>query len=271
MFVDTFTYFNEKELLELRVNALKDHVDGFIIAEGDRTHRGDPKSFTLKETITELGLPSDLIQVLEVKLPSQEETVDPWVRERGQRDALTTALEYLPDDTIFICSDCDELPNWECFDDLKAALKQVPTRIFGLNMSMHYGRADLQLFSPEGELFEWRCATVCTVETLKTYGSLTRVREQPNRKFIGCRDAGWHFSWMGTSDQRAQKLSSIAEHYIWDCPEVQALCASFVPQEGATDMLGRKDHLLTRYPIEDLPEEAVKLDRVKRYLLPDGR
>jgi beta-1,4-mannosyl-glycoprotein beta-1,4-N-acetylglucosaminyltransferase len=271
MFVDTFTYFNEKELLELRINALKDHVDGFVIAEGDRTHRGDPKPFTLKETIKELGLPSDLIQILEVRLPSQEEAVDPWVRERGQRDALATALKYLPDDTIFICSDCDELPNWECFDDLKAALEQVPTRIFGLNMSMHYGRADLQLFSPEGELFEWRCATVCTVETLKTYGSLTRVREQPNRKFIGCRDAGWHFSWMGTADQRAQKLSSIAEHYIWDHPEVQALCASFVPQEGSTDMLGRKDHLLTRYPIEDLPEEAVKLDRVKRYLLPDGR
>ena len=271
MFVDTFTYFNEKELLELRINALKDHVDGFVIAEGDRTHRGDPKPFTLKETIKELGLPSDLIQILEVRLPSQEEAVDPWVRERGQRDALATALKYLPDDTIFICSDCDELPNWECFDDLKAALEQVPTRIFGLNMSMHYGRADLQLFSPEGELFEWRCATVCTVETLKTYGSLTRVREQPKRKFIGCRDAGWHFSWMGTADQRAQKLSSIAEHYIWDHPEVQALCANFVPQEGSTDMLGRKDHLLTRYPIEDLPEEAVKLDRVKRYLLPDGR
>ena len=271
MFVDTFTYFNEKELLELRINALKDHVDGFVIAEGDRTHRGDPKPFTLKDTILELELPSDIIQVLEVKLPSWEEAPDPWVRERGQRDALATALWHLPKDAVFICSDCDELPNWECFDDLKSALAENPSRIFGLNMSMHYGRADLQLFSPKGELFQWRCATVCTVGTLEAYGSLTRVREQPNRKFIGLRDAGWHFSWMGTPDQRARKLSSIAEHYIWDRPEVQALCADFVPQEGATDMLGREDHLLTRYPLEDLPEEAVKLDRVKKYLLPDGR
>ena len=185
MLVDTFTYFNEKELLELRINALKDHVDGFIIAEGDRTHRGDPKPFTLKDTIEELGLPSDVIQVLEIKLPSQEEAADPWVRERGQRDALSKALFFLPEDAVFICSDCDELPNWDCFDDLEAALSQNPSQIFGLNMSMHYGRADLQLFSPEGELFEWRCATVCTVGTLKTHGSLTRVREQPDRKFIG--------------------------------------------------------------------------------------
>jgi hypothetical protein len=27
---------------------------------------------------------------------------------------------------------------------------------------------------------------------------------------------------------------------------------------------------LTSYPVEDLPEEAVKLERVKAYLLPDG-
>jgi len=34
-------------------------------------------------------------------------------------------------------------------------------------------------------------------------------------------------------------------------------------------MLGREDHLLTYYPVEDLPEEVVKLERVKKYLLPD--
>jgi len=66
---------------------------------------------------------------------------------------------------------------------------------------------------------------------------------------------GTSVGW-GTPDQRARKLSSIAEHYIWDRPEVQALCADFVPQEGATDMLGREDHLLTRYPLEDLPRRS---------------
>jgi hypothetical protein len=35
-------------------------------------------------------------------------------------------------------------------------------------------------------------------------------------------------------------------------------------------MLGREDHLLTSYPVEDLPKEAVKLKRVKEYLFPDG-
>jgi hypothetical protein len=101
-------------------------------------------------------------------------------------------------------------------------------------------------------------------------GSITEIRAQPNRKVLGNRDGGWHFSWMGDNETRKLKLRSIAEFYIWDTPEVQDLCETFNPQEGITDMLGRKDHILTSYPIEDLPPEAVKLERVKKYLLPDG-
>ena len=64
MLIDCFPYFNERELLELRVSLLKDHVDGFLIADADRTHRGEPKAFTCAETIKELGLPDELIEVI---------------------------------------------------------------------------------------------------------------------------------------------------------------------------------------------------------------
>jgi hypothetical protein len=44
----------------------------------------------------------------------------------------------------------------------------------------------------------------------------------------------------------------------------------FEPEEGHTDMLGREDHLLTSYPIENLPEGVLKIERVRQFLLPDG-
>ena len=270
MFLDTFTYFNERELLELRINALKDYVSGFIISEGNRTHRGDPKEYTCLDAIRSLGLPEDMIWVIHTDLPSIEEAPDPWVRERGQRDALVKPLSLLPDNAIFLCSDVDEILNPSKLEVLKDRIHEDPDKILGLSMSMHYGRADMQLSSPTGELFEWRCATVCTVKTLKKYGSITEVRNQPNREFVGKRDGGWHFSWMGDAATRKLKLSSIAEHYLWDTDEVRARCEAFEPLEGHVDMLGRKDHLLTRYPVEDLPREAVKLGRVRKYLLPDG-
>jgi len=75
---------------------------------------------------------------------------------------------------------------------------------------------------------------------------------------------------MGDADKRLRKLSSIAEYYIWDKPEVQKLCNEFDPEVGKTDMLGRQDHLITSYPVDKLPEAALRIERVRQYLLPDG-
>ena len=111
MLLDCFPYFNEKEILELRIATLYDHVDGFLITDANRTHRGEEKPFTVLDTLKELGISDEKIQVLHVELPPYEEAPDPWIRERGQRDALGVGLHMLPDDIIFISSDCDEIVN----------------------------------------------------------------------------------------------------------------------------------------------------------------
>ena len=270
MLIDTFPYFNEKELLELRIRTLEDHVDGFLITDANYTHRGEPKPFTCVETLKELGISDENVQVLHVELPSYEDAPDPWVRERGQRDAIGVGLHMLQDETVFICSDCDEIANPDKFPELLEAVEREKEKIVRLSMSMHYGRADRQLVSDKGELFDWRCGVVSTVGQLKDQGTLSAMRASQDNYYFGERDAGWHLSWMGDADKRKTKLRSIAEYYIWDKPEVQKLCEDFVPEEGKTDMLGREDHLLTSYPVEDLPEGAVKLERVRRYLFPDG-
>ena len=154
MLLDCFPYFNERELLELRIRTLEDHVDGFLITDANRTHRGDEKNFTCLEAIRELGLPEEKIQVLHVELPSYEEVPDPWIRERGQRDALGVGLDLMDDDDVFICSDCDEIANPARFSELLEVVKEEKEKIVRLSMSMHYGRADRQLVSPTGELFE---------------------------------------------------------------------------------------------------------------------
>ena len=137
-------------------------------------------------------------------------------------------------------------------------------------MAMHSGRADRQLESPTGEKFDWRCGTASTVGQLKEFGTLSSLRATTNNYYVGDRDAGWHLSWMGDAEKRRRKLSSIAEYYIWDKPEVQKLCDEFEAEEGKTDMLGRHDHLITSYPVDKLPEAALRIERVRRYLLPDG-
>jgi hypothetical protein len=71
MIVDCFMFFNEKELLELRVSMMNNHVDKFLIADSNRTHSGIKKEFTCKKIIKELGLPEEKIEVIEVDIPEE--------------------------------------------------------------------------------------------------------------------------------------------------------------------------------------------------------
>lgn len=267
MLIDCFPYFNEKELLELRIEVLKDHVDGFLIADANFTHRGEPKEFSAVKTLQELGLDQDKVQVLHVELPGCGETLDPWVRERSQRDALGVGLQMLPDDTVFICSDCDEIVNPDKLNEIIEEASKESTSVIHLSMSMHYGRADKELVSPEGLPFDWRNAFVSTVGRFKKDSTLSSMRASQNNIYLGSRDMGWHFSWMGDSERRLTKLKAYA-HWETDTPVVETICKNFEPTVGSKDMLGREDHLISDYPLEKLPQQIFSLPRVQKYLLP---
>ena len=59
MIIDSFLYYNETELLELRLKVLYNYVDRFVIVEGNRTFKGDPKPFRCKQDLIKLGFNSD--------------------------------------------------------------------------------------------------------------------------------------------------------------------------------------------------------------------
>lgn len=52
MVYDCFTFFNEYELLELRLKTLYNVVDYFVIVESNKTHHNVPKPYNFAENIT---------------------------------------------------------------------------------------------------------------------------------------------------------------------------------------------------------------------------
>lgn len=280
MLFDCFLYFDEKELLELRFNILKDIVDGFIITDGNRTFRGDPKPFTCVDTIRELGLPEEKIQVLHVELPSFEDIQIPWAREYAQRDALGVGMRMCPPDSVFFFSDVDEIPKPDRLLEAVELAKADPKRCVRLSMPMFYGRADLRVKDPHGSDDKapnnWTCGTVVLYEHLDQTPS--QIRQNPNDLILGNCDAGWHFSWMGDAARMKKKVTSFS-HCFDDIPnsvapadsdEMLAHLDAYKAQAGGTDPLGRSDHILEPYPHELLPPELFKLERVRSYLLPNG-
>jgi GR25 family glycosyltransferase involved in LPS biosynthesis len=240
--VDCFTYFNEKELLELRVNLLKNHVDKFIITDANYTFSGNLKEYSCKETIQELGLPQDMIEVIEVDL-SEENLGEPTEfdksyhpdrpsRERIQRDSIAKCLETnsFDDDTVFIVSDCDEIINPEYISILCNHARTNRNKIFKADLVHLEGRADFRVYEKNNNKpREWRYSLfVCLKEHMQHIG-LNSIRAdfdnpyevvwpyiQPrieNGTFIpGERmmDLGWHFSWMGDNQNRLLKSESFS-------------------------------------------------------------
>lgn len=281
MVIDTFPYFNERELLELRIRLLYDHVDKFIICEGDHTHKGDPKPLTCKLTLQELGLLTDKIQVVEVKMPSYDQEPDPWVRERMQRNA---AQEFIQEGDVVIVSDCDEIIDPTILKQYTELVYQLRDRILRLPMVNLNARADLRAYTIEGHPVEWPGPYICGSFHISNW-TLSELREsatlkKPKIEFIhtfslieGRETLGWHFTWMGGSTKRQVKLESFA-HWKDDVgapsnlnsEEVHKFIRQYIPSPGQFDMLGRQDIVLQAYNINELPDLIFKLPSLKNYL-----
>jgi beta-1,4-mannosyl-glycoprotein beta-1,4-N-acetylglucosaminyltransferase len=288
--VDCFPYFNEKELLELRINLLKDRVDQFIIVDADHTHGGHAKPFTCWNTIKESGIDSSKVTVIEAKLPSIEETQNNWDRERLQRNA---ASRLFRDGYVYIVSDCDEIVNPKYLESAAQVVKQNPDKIVRLPLIYLNCRADLVVCHPNNQPMIWKTPFMCSTHHLEKY-TLSDHRESfamnmPNPNYSdlfpmdqqgNCLTVGWHFSWMGDNQRLKLKMSSFLHCYdnnsdIFSTavaplysPEMNDYLTNYRPQEGSFDPYGRTDHILRKYPLELLPEMIFELPRVKEFLLP---
>lgn len=240
--VDCFSYFNEKEILELRINLLKDYVDKFFIVDANYTHSGIKKEYICKKTIKELQLPEEMIEVLEVDL-SAENLGNPteydqyWnneleygSRERIQRDSIAKCLDTnnFDEDTVFIVGDCDEIINPKYISLMAGLARSNRDKIFKCDLDYLGGRADLRIYNKGSNVpVEWNCSLfVCLKEHMEKT-SLTHIRSDSfnpypivwpytlerdeNGNYITSQrmsSLGWHFSWMGNNNDRLVKSKS---------------------------------------------------------------
>lgn len=299
--VDCFPFFNEKELLELRIKLLQNFVDEFIIIDSNYTHSGQPKPYTCKQILKELNLESCKIKVLEIDL-SQNKCNAPTSydlfydhkakygsRERLQRDYLCNILDDYSDDTVFIVSDCDEIINPNNIKFISDIVKSNQQIICKIPLIYLQGQANYRVYKRDtNEPYPWDCSLFfATKQQLKKH-SPTHIRAnfqltlpiayitQNNKRL---EDLGWHFSWMGNLDRIKTKAVSYC-HYntVLDNYVYQELYGdkmfnyfdTYQLQEGNYPVSGLKDAFIQKYPINDLPKEIFSLPNVKKFLLPES-
>ena len=109
---DCFTFNDELEILDIRLNTLNKFVDKFIIVESKTNHQGNEKKVNFN--INQFKKFKDKINYFLIdKIPSYYSS---WEIESYQRNYISNGLNSCEENDVIIISDIDEIPNLERFN-----------------------------------------------------------------------------------------------------------------------------------------------------------
>ena len=198
MIYDAFTFFNEMDLLEIRLNYLYDHVNFFVLSEATVTHSGKPKPLFFDENKDRYEKFLDkIIHVVVNDMPLQifKERGDRWLLENYQRNTLKDGLHNIQDNDIVMISDLDEIPNIEVIGQ-QGVFIQTPYMYF---LNVRAGG-------------DWPGTVSMNYRTFRTeFKSVSQsVRNSRNGHSTKIQNGGWHFGWLGDYEMVKYKVESFA-------------------------------------------------------------
>ena len=231
---DCFMYFDERLLLDLRLNILDKHVDYFVIVESCFNHKGEKRTLNF-DINHHKKFSKKIIYLVYDKIPSQVEAIKDHEsehikntkyifnaahRENGQRNFIISGISGADDDDIIMISDLDEIPKLDNFE-----FNNIDKKLIFFNQKMFYYKFNLKLPS-----FNWAGTRLCKKRYLKSPQWLRNIKSKKypfyrldvifsnikysNIKFVN--DGGWHFTNIKSAEQIRYKLKSYLHHREFD-------------------------------------------------------
>ena len=272
---DSFIFFNELELLEMRLNILDDVVDYFVLTESPFTVSGNEKPLYYQENKDMFGkfndkivhhiteeIPNDFNHMLEKsKFHVAYKDPDPYgtpminLPVRFQRalfnrnnSAFGIEKAGVTDDDLVITSDADEIVNPLLLQDLE-----------WFNPSNHYVAECRAFYYKLNFLYQedWMGSRLCTWKHLKNTTIDQHRQDHENAHKI--QDAGWHFSFLGNAENFKLKLASY-EHTENNTDTVTRNAEEKI--ESGLDPLGR-GQTYKAVPIDDSYPDYITTNQEK--------
>jgi hypothetical protein len=202
MIVDGFMFFNELELLEIRLHELADVVDRFVLVEARETFSLQPKPLHFYENRSRF---SDFLSRIDHRVIDRfPDRTSPWAAEIYQRNYLSSAFADCAPDDILVYSDLDEIPAAAAFFPEIAADGPV-----ALEQQQYYIYLNCRFVSDP-----LRKAKVFRRRDLERLPTLQQLRQMQHPVVP---NGGWHFSSLGGLDGAANisyKLSAYAHQEL---------------------------------------------------------
>ena len=273
---DCFNFFNELDILELRLNILYDTVDFFIIFESNLTHSGQNKPFYFEQNKDRFSKfldkiisykiydnPSDF-----VNLPNTEDIelqkiygfmkttkrFNPYFqgdygRDYFQKESVRRPLVNCEENDIIIISDADEIPDPKVLKQLDKL--DLNNTIYSLNQTMYYFYLNVLKEN------EWCGSKMGLYKNMKKY-SFNEIRGDSSLSSI-IHKAGWHFSFMGGEEMVKNKMLSYSAR---DMVDHNVLSKIKLNMENNMDPYFR--HALSKVEIDDSYPQYI-LDNLEKY------
>ena len=114
---DAFQFFNELDMLEIRLHELENVVYRFILVEATRTHSNHPKPLHFALNKDRFAPFRDkIIHIVVDDLPN---STNAWVLENFQRNAILRGLNEAHPNDLVVIADVDEIPASYVLDALR--------------------------------------------------------------------------------------------------------------------------------------------------------
>ena len=206
---DAFQFFNELDILEIRLHELQNVVHRFVLVEATRTH-----SNQLKPLFYELHkqrfakFHKKIIHIIVEDLPN---STDPWVLENFQRNTILRGLSEAHPNDLVIIADVDEIPSSYVLDAVRScdgptSPTWLYTRFFNFKFEWEF-------------LGQWKHPQVVRVANLipGAAGSVTPQQVRmgamtPSHTKI--ESAGWHCSFFSDAEGIIDKVKAFTHQEL---------------------------------------------------------
>ena len=220
---DTFIFFNELDLLEIRLNILKDVVDYFVLVESTKTFTGHDKKLYYRENkdrfkefndkiihiiVDNMPINHDELRnrgnndILEQSIikdclttPNVPKNGTQWLREFYQKEQIKRGLIGANDDDFIFISDLDEI--W----DPNLNLDLTFNGNYRLNQKVY----TYYLNNRSSE--NWYGTVGTKYKNIKDY-SINHVRTPNRNEYQIVNDGGWHFTFQGGEEAIKKKIEA---------------------------------------------------------------
>ena len=231
---DCFMYFDEEQVLDLRLNVLYQNVDYFVIVESIYNHKGERRNLLFNSQKFE-KFKDKIIYLVYDKIPQLVEPIketdnekekdgkyimNALYRENAQRDFILEGLKSSKKDDLILISDVDEIPKLSSVN-----LNQIKNEIILFKQDMFYYKYNLSLPN-----FKWTGTKAVKKKNLVSPQWLRNVKDRKypfyridtffsDKKYIDIKiinDGGWHFSNIKSPEMIEHKLRSYLHHREFD-------------------------------------------------------